>query len=70
MDYNFSKDLKAIREILELTQTELAAQLGVDQKTISRNETEKNEPSEKLLEQVYTYAFQKNIKINKLKEIR
>ena len=69
MDYNFSKDLKAIREILELTQTELAAQLGVDQKTISRNETEKNEPSEKLLEQVYTYAFQKNIKINKLKEM-
>lgn len=41
MNYNFSKDLKAIREILELTQTELAAQLGVDQKTISRNETKK-----------------------------
>lgn len=34
MDYNFRQDLKAIREIHELTQMELAEQLGVEQKTI------------------------------------
>ena len=69
MDYNFKQDLKAIREILELTQMELAEQLGVEQKTISRNEMGKNEPTLKLLEQVYAYAFERNIKLNKLKEM-
>lgn len=69
MDYNFRQDLKAIREILELTQMELAEQLGVEQKTISRNEVGKNEPTSKLLEQVYSYAFERNIKLNKLKEM-
>ncbi len=69
MEYNFSQDLKAIREILELTQMQLAEQLGVEQKTISRNEIGKSEPSSRFLEQVYSYAFDKNIKLNKLKEM-
>lgn len=68
MDYNFKEDLKAIREIAGLTQIELAEVLGVEQKTISRNEMGKNGPTFKLLEQVYSYAFDKNIKLNKLKE--
>lgn len=69
MDYNFKEDLKAIREIAELTQVELAELLGIERKTISRNEIGKNEPALKLLEQVYSYAFEKNIKLNKLKEM-
>ena len=69
MDYNFSKDLKSIREILGMSQSELAEQIGVEQVTISRNESEKTDPSPKLLESVYSYAFDKNVKINKLKEM-
>ena len=69
MEYNFKQDLKAIRGILELTQVELAEQLGVEQKTISRNELGKNEPTARLLEQVYSYAFEKKIKLNRLKEM-
>ena len=69
MNYNFEQDLKAIREILELTQSELAAQIGVEQVTISRNETGKTIPSARLLEQVYCFAFEKNIKLNRLKEM-
>ena len=69
MDYNFKQDLKAIREILELTQVELAGQLGVEQKTISRNEVGKCKPTPKLLEQVYGFAFERNVKLNKLKEM-
>ena len=38
MEYNFSKDLKAIREILGISQSEFADQIGVEQVTISRNE--------------------------------
>ncbi len=69
MDYNFAQDLKSIREILGLTQSELAVQIGVEQVTISRNELEKTDPSAKLLEQVYEFAFEKNVKLNRLKEM-
>lgn len=69
MDYNFKQDLKSIREILELTQTELAEKLGVEQVTISRNELGKTAPSLKFLEQVYSFAFEKGIKLNLLKEM-
>ena len=69
MDYNFSDDLKAIREILGITQTELAKRLGIQQVTISRNELGKTAASDRLLEQVYSYAFDNNIKMGRLKEM-
>ena len=52
MNYNFTEDLKSIREILGLSQSELAEQIGVEQVTISRNELGKTEPSPKFLESV------------------
>ena len=69
MNYQFSEDLKAIREIQGITQGELAERLGVQQVTISRNENGKTKPSEKLLEQVYSFAFDNNIKLGRLKEM-
>ena len=67
MDYNFSKDLLAIREILGLTQTELAAKLNVRQVTISRSEQGETKPSDNLLAKVYGYAFDKKVNLGKLK---
>lgn len=69
MEYNFSEDLKSIREILGFSQSELAEKIGVEQVTISRTELKKTEPSARLLEAVYSFAFDKNININKLKEM-
>ena len=69
MDYNFSDDLKAIREILGITQTELAKRIGVQQVTLSRNELGKTTASERLLEQVYSFAFDNEIKLGRLKEM-
>lgn len=69
MKYNFSEDIKSIREILGLSQSEFVDQLGVERVTISRSESGKTEPSSKLLESVYSYVFDKNVKINKLKEM-
>ena len=69
MDYNFSDDLKAIREILGITQTELAKRIGVQQVTLSRNELGKTEASEKLMEQIYSFAFDNGIKLGRLKEM-
>lgn len=59
MDYNFSDDLKAIREILGYTQFEMAKQIGVEQVTISRNELRKTKPSSQLMDRVYNFAFDK-----------
>lgn len=69
MNYNFSEDLKSIREILGLSQSELAEQIGVEQVTISRNELGKTQASPSFLESVYSYAFDKKVKLNKLKEM-
>ena len=69
MNYNFPDDLKAIREILGITQTDLAEQLGVQQVTISRNEQGRSETSENLLEKAYGFAFNSNIKLGRLKEM-
>ena len=69
MDYNFAYALKAIREILGYAQSEIAEQLWVEQVTISRNELNKTKPSNQLLERVYNFAFDKNIQLNRLKEI-
>ena len=69
MNYNFPDDLKAIREILGITQTDLAEQLGVQQVTISRNEQGHSETSENLLEKAYSFAFNNNIKLGRLKEM-
>lgn len=50
MNYNFQKDVKAIREILGMTQEEFAEKIGVEQATISRNELGKNLPSSQLMD--------------------
>lgn len=36
MNYNFSEDIKSIREILGFSQKELAEKLGVERVTVSR----------------------------------
>ena len=69
MDYNFSKDLLAIREILGITQKELASHINVQQVTISRSELGETRPSASLLEKVYGYAFDKKVNLGKLKEM-
>lgn len=69
MNYNFQKDMKAIREILGMTQEEFAEKIGVEQATISRNELGKNLPSPQLMERVYQFAFDKKIQINQLKKM-
>lgn len=69
MEYFLSDDMKTVREILGLTQADLAARLGVEQTTISRSETEKTSPSPNLLENFYAFVFRHNINLGKLKEM-
>lgn len=69
MNYNFQKDMKAIRKSLGMTQEEFAEKIGVEQAMISRNELGKNLPSSQLMERVYQFAFDKKIQINQLKKM-
>ena len=69
MNYNFANDLRAIREILGYTQSEIAEQLGVEQVTISRNELYKTNPSKQFMERVYNFAFDNKIQLIRLKEM-
>lgn len=69
MKYNFAEDLKSIRGILNLTQSELAEQLDIALITITRNEDKATKPTDKLLDIVYSFAFSKGIRLNRLKEM-
>ena len=69
MEYRFTEDLKCIRELLSLTQAELAEQVGVELVTVSRHEQELFKPSAAVMEKTYAFAFEKNIRINRLKEM-
>lgn len=63
-----SKELKVIRELLSLTQGELALIIGVSLDTISRWENEKTDIEDKHIELIYNYAYGKGIYINKIYE--
>ena len=69
MEYNFEDDIKAIREIMELSQDQLADILEVERVTVSRTELNKTVASSRFIEKVYAYAFSNDIRINKLKEM-
>lgn len=59
MDYNFDKDFKAIRDVLDISQKEFAKVLDTEQKTISNIESGDSRPSQAIVEKAYEYAFKK-----------
>ncbi|MGM9970672.1 MAG: DUF3990 domain-containing protein [Anaeroplasma sp.] len=69
MKYKTNEDLKLIREMLEISQDEMAISIGVDKKTITRIENSINFPTSETLEKIYDFAYKKGIKINKIKEM-
>ncbi|WP_249029050.1 DUF3990 domain-containing protein [Tannockella kyphosi] len=69
MEYKFAEDLRAVRELLGLTQAELAELINVEQVTISRSEIQKTKPSAQFMEKLYEFAFNKGIQLNRLKEM-
>ena len=68
VDVYVNKELKVIRELLSLTQKELAIKLGVSLDTISRWENEKTDIEDKNIEAIYNFAFEKGININRIYE--
>ena len=69
MNYRISEDLKLIREMIGLSQEEIASIIGLDKKTITRIENEENYPFNDTLEKIYSFAYKKGIKLNEIKEM-
>ena len=69
MMYNVKEDVKLIREMLGISQAELANSIGVQTRTILRIENDDNYPSNETIEKIYNYAYKKGIKLNDIKEM-
>ena len=69
MNYNIADDLITIRKIFNISQNDLAKELGISKMTIIRIENNVNYPSETILAKIYDFAYNKNIKLNHLKEL-
>lgn len=67
-DFNVFEDLEIIRELLGLTIGELAERLGVTPMTIYRWKNNEEQISDFNLNAIYNFAFEKRIRLNKIKE--
>lgn len=66
---NVVKELIIIRELLGITQEELAKKIGVSFETINRWEKDKNEIEIKNINKLYNFAFENKIYINSIYEL-
>ena len=69
MRYNVYEDLKLIREMLKLSQEEMAFLIGVSKMTILRIENKTVYPNTNTMAKIYDFAYKKGIKINLIKEM-
>lgn len=65
--YNLAKDIKTIREVFNLSQDELAKELGISRSNIIRYEKGEIFPHKGTLEAIYSYAYEKGLLVNKAK---
>ena len=69
MNYRINEDLKLIREMLNLSQEDIANIINVQKRTIIRIENGENYPSDNTIEKIYNFAYKKGIKLNNIKEM-
>ena len=69
MNYRINEDLKLIREMLDMSQEDIANNISVQKRTIIRIENGENYPSDNTIEKIYDLAYKKGIKLNNIKEM-
>ena len=69
MNFNISEDMKIVRELLKITQEELADELNVEPLTIKRIENGITNTSKRTLDLFYDFIYLKKIYLNKIKEM-
>lgn len=68
MEFMVVQDIESVMEITDSTMENLADELGVSRITVSNWVNNKNTISEKHVNEFYRYAFEKGIRLNKIKE--
>lgn len=67
-DFALCTDIEIVMDLLNITATELADNIGVTSTTISRWRKNEEQVSESNLNAFYNFAFRKGIRLNKIKE--
>ena len=65
---NFPEQVKTVRVLLQLTQTELAEQIGISYATVSRWERENRTPHLAMLGKFYSFCMRNGIEIKTTNE--
>ena len=65
---SFPEQIKTVRVLLQLTQTELAEQIGISYATVSRWERENRTPHLAMVGKFYSFCMRNGIEIKATKE--
>ena len=65
---SFPEQVKTVRVLLQLTQTELAEQIGISYATVSRWERENRTPHLAMVGKLYSFCMRNGIEIKTTKE--
>ena len=68
MNFMVANDVESVMEITGFSMEDLAEKLGVSRITISNWVNNKNDISEKHMDEFYSFAFKMGIRLNKIKE--
>ena len=67
--FNIKKDIKTIRKLFNLSQTQFANEVGLSRSNIARYESEIIFPHSSALEKIYSFPFKNDFNLNKAKEM-
>lgn len=65
---SFSEQVKTVRVLLQLTQTELAQQIGISYATVSRWERENRTPHLAMVGKFYSFCMRNGIELDMTKK--
>lgn len=65
---SFSEQVKTVRVLLQLTQTELAQQIGISYATVSRWERENRTPHLAMVGKFYSFCMRNGIELDTTKK--
>ncbi len=65
---SFSEQVKTVRVLLQLTQTELAQQIGISYATVSRWERENRTPHLAMVGKFYSFCMRNEIELDMTKK--
>lgn len=68
-NYNVEKDIKTVRKIFNLNQSQFAQKIGLSRSNIVRYENNLIFPHDTALEKIYSYPYKNGFHLNKAKEM-